>query len=74
MGKYRTKSTYFCPYCGIAGWSTHTQRDDHIRKSHPDKPVIEGTGVIEINERILKNDNSSAKICKQTNYKAKKRK
>lgn len=30
------------------------QRDAHIKKSHPDKPAIQGTGIGERIERIKK--------------------
>lgn len=47
MGKYRTQQLFVCPYCNIAGWLKRGQRDGHINKSHPDKPVIYGTGIEE---------------------------
>jgi len=37
MSKYRTKSTYICPYCTMAGWRMTGQFRAHIKKSHPDK-------------------------------------
>ena len=44
MGKYRTQQVYFCPYCSLAGWLTHTARDNHVRKSHAGKPIPKGVG------------------------------
>lgn len=37
MSKYRTKSTYFCPYCNLAGWQKLGDLKAHVRKSHPNK-------------------------------------
>lgn len=44
MGKYRTQQLFICPYCNIAGWFKKGQRDAHIVKSHPDKPIVKGSG------------------------------
>jgi hypothetical protein len=52
MGKYRTKTLYVCPYCNIAGWFARGQRDAHVKKSHPGKKKIEGTGIQERIEKI----------------------
>lgn len=45
MGKYRTKQCYFCPYCNLIGWFKRGDRDAHVKKSHPDKPKVEGSGI-----------------------------
>jgi len=37
MSKYRTKSTYVCPYCNMVGWQKTGDFRAHIKKSHPDK-------------------------------------
>lgn len=47
MGKYRTQELFCCPYCRIAGFFKRGQRDNHIRKSHPGKLPIEGSGITE---------------------------
>jgi len=37
VSKYRTQSTYVCPYCHLVGWRKTGDVRAHIKKSHPDK-------------------------------------
>lgn len=52
LGKYRTRQLFMCPYCNIVGWFKRGDRDAHIKKSHPGKPSINGSGYKEWIERF----------------------